>query len=441
MSVFNAQEAREAVLGGARIVDSEDPRSALGNIKPRQIMTISDAVLNYHRDLDVQLSTNIGEDQLLFKRSATGRAIEKSQYEIAGKAAQAAIGVACAMGTRVHPCNIIKVGLDGMSGESLAEVLREVVLTINRTEQYLHSQIMSVLFVQDLDLWEERRSNNHVRSELVALREFHSQDDGPGVFDLCDFAVGTLLGADGRPLFPHRNQVNLESLIAKGVLPDGTPHTRVALNNPYPHADFGLAEPGQRRTSKAVIKRMIDLTAEAGADSIMLDTSILLKVARVSLLKTSGDPRLVDVNRFDRGEPSGLEREGILTLDEVEFFVKYCHFKGLEANLAGSLYSFHAQQIWKLVPEVDHLSTRGGSTAVVQDPSSSTDGSDTRHERATRRSLVQGLVPPEQGGCLNLPNGWRQAGGTTESVQRLRAMLPGLPVYWVNRYGEQDTAG
>jgi uncharacterized protein (UPF0264 family) len=65
VSVFDAQEAREAVLGGARIVDSEDPKSALGNIKPRQIMTVSDAVLDFKRDLEVQLSTNIGEDQLL----------------------------------------------------------------------------------------------------------------------------------------------------------------------------------------------------------------------------------------------------------------------------------------------------------------------------------------------------------------------------------------
>ena len=66
VSVFNAQEAREAILGGGRIIDSEDPKSALGNISPRHIMDISDAVLDFHRDLEVQLSTNIGEDQLLF---------------------------------------------------------------------------------------------------------------------------------------------------------------------------------------------------------------------------------------------------------------------------------------------------------------------------------------------------------------------------------------
>src|SRR2546421_28873 len=72
VSVFNAQEAREAIVGGGRIIDSEDPKSALGNISPRHIMDISDAALDFHRDLDVQLSTNIGEDQLLFRRSQNG---------------------------------------------------------------------------------------------------------------------------------------------------------------------------------------------------------------------------------------------------------------------------------------------------------------------------------------------------------------------------------
>ncbi|MFO1206308.1 MAG: hypothetical protein U1E63_11370 [Burkholderiales bacterium] len=57
----------------------------------------------------MRLSTNIGEDQLL-RRSQTGQAIEKSRYEIAGKAA---LGVALSMGTRVHPVNFIKVGVDG----------------------------------------------------------------------------------------------------------------------------------------------------------------------------------------------------------------------------------------------------------------------------------------------------------------------------------------
>src|SRR5438552_2811177 len=103
----------------SRIIDSEDPRSALGNIKPRQIMDISDAVLNYKRDLEVQVATSIGEDQLLFRRSETGQAIEKSPYEKAGKASQAALGIANSMGVNVHPSPLVKVSgwltIDGNS--------------------------------------------------------------------------------------------------------------------------------------------------------------------------------------------------------------------------------------------------------------------------------------------------------------------------------------
>ena len=127
----------------SRIIDSEDPRSALGNIKPRQIMDISDAVLNYKRDLEVQLATSIGEDQLLFRRSETGQAIEKSPYEKAGKASQAALGIANSMGVNVHPSPLVKVGLDGMPLDLLVSVLSECVLTLRRTEQLLRTRVMA----------------------------------------------------------------------------------------------------------------------------------------------------------------------------------------------------------------------------------------------------------------------------------------------------------
>ncbi|MFE0459045.1 ketoacyl-synthetase C-terminal extension domain-containing protein [Kitasatospora sp. NPDC058965] len=104
VSVFGRQEACEAVLGGALIIDSEDPRSALGTIKSRRIMDIADAVRAVRRELPVQLSTNIAEGQLLYRRAAGGLAIGRSPYEMVGKAAQAALGVAVSMGTAVHPC-------------------------------------------------------------------------------------------------------------------------------------------------------------------------------------------------------------------------------------------------------------------------------------------------------------------------------------------------
>lgn len=439
VSVFNPQEAREAVLGGGRIIDSEDPRSALGNIKPRQIMSISDAVLNATRDLDVQLSTNIGEDQLLFDRSETGIAVEKSPYEIAGKAAQAAIGVAAAMGTRVHPCNLVKVGVDGMRLEMLKDVLHEVVLTLNRTDHYRHSQVMSVLFVQDMDLWAERRTDDSVRAGLVSLREFFSTEDGDAVFDLCDYAVNNLRNETGEPLFTDPGQVNLQSLIDKGVLPDGTRHTKVALNELFPHARYGLSsDPKNRRTTKEIIKNMVDATADAGADSIMLDTRIQTKVSRVSLVKTSGDDELIDINRFDDGNGKRLPRDGVLTLDEIRFFIDYCHYRNIEGNLAGSLQSYQAQQVWHLVPETDQMSTRGGSTGVTVNPFNSGRGVDSRRDRVTKRWLVRGLVPPEQGGCLNLPSYMKNNKEAVEAIDSLRAGYPDLDCFWVDPAGNPE---
>src|SRR5438128_631503 len=85
ISVFDAQEAREAILGGARVIDCEDPAGALGDISPIKVMIIADSVIGYKRDLDIQISTNIGENQLLFKRDDKGRAVQRFNNEIAGK--------------------------------------------------------------------------------------------------------------------------------------------------------------------------------------------------------------------------------------------------------------------------------------------------------------------------------------------------------------------
>ncbi len=433
VSVFNPQEAREAILGGGRIIDSEDPRSALGNIKPRQIMTISDAVLNYKRNLEVQLSTNIGEDQLLFKRSQSGQAIEKSPYEIAGKASQAAIGVACAMGTRVHPCNLVKVGLDGMPVDALREVLTEVVLTLKRTEQFCHCQVMSVLFVQDVKEWNARKNEPEVRKELVGLREFYLVDPKakdpdprqfPGSFDLRDYAVGTLRDRDGQVLFKKGEKVTLKKLVEAGVLPDDSHNTLIALNHLFDHRQFfpGLETSG--RTTKAVIKVMVDATAAAGADAIMLDTSILSKVARICSVDTASEG-LVDLNRFDTHATNPkLTWKGILSLDEIRFFVDYCHFRGVEANLAGSVRSYQAQQIWELVPHLDQASTRGSASAPPRDPSGTPDDmGDTRQFNVIRRELVQGISPPEQGGVLTLPEALLQEERAKVAIAQCRDLI------------------
>lgn len=456
VSVFNPQEAREAVLGGARIVDSEDPKSALGNIKPRQIMAVSDAVLHHLRNQDVQLSTNIGEDQLLFRRTEDGHAIQKSPYEIAGKAAQAALGVAVSMGTRVHPCNIVKVGLDGMELPVLHEVLAEVVATLNRTEHHSHSQVMSVLFAQDLGLWEQRKDNPLVVRELVALREFSPVAGGAtpaGSIDLLDYWQH-LVGADGTPLFQH--EPTLAELRDEHVLPGYADTTQVRINDPFPHADFGLTN--ARRTDREAIRKMVDVTADAGADGIMIDTSILFKVARVGLVDMTEpaepaepteqpgteQPTIVDFNRFDitGTGAEALTRTGILPVDDIRFFVDYCHYRGIEANLAGSVQSYQAQQIWRLVEKIDQLSTRGGASAVAVDPARRSTGEESvasRRDQVMKRELVAGLAPPEQGGYVWLPTKMKDVDGVDDAVHRLRKTFPDITtVYWADRFGNLE---
>ncbi|WP_083909545.1 (5-formylfuran-3-yl)methyl phosphate synthase [Rhodopseudomonas sp. B29] len=445
VSVFNAQEAREAVLGGGRIIDSEDPKSALGNISPRHIMDISDAVLDFRRDLEVQLSTNIGEDQLLFRRSQTGQAIEKSRYEIAGKAAQAALGVALSMGTRVHPVSFVKVGVDGMEVDKIGQVLNEVVDTLRRTEALSHCQVMSVLFAQDLQMWQERRRNEGVRKVLVELREFNpSSDRDPDAFDVGPYAVGTLRDPQtGQVLFSDASQVSLSTLIQRGVLPQGSDSTFVRANELFEHRKyFPQIAKGAARTTKAVIKAMVDVTAESGANAIMIDTSILSKVTNICLVDTRGD-EMVDINSLVVRD--NLQQRGILSLDELRFFVDYCHYRGVAANVAGSIESYQAQQLWQLIPELDQASTRGSASGVDIDPSNTRPaGQDTRQHRVIKRALVRGLAPPEHGGVLNFPASLQGVPGAIERVRELiarqreyrqSARLPELQAFWVDSAG------
>ncbi|MFJ9697908.1 (5-formylfuran-3-yl)methyl phosphate synthase [Kitasatospora sp. NPDC101183] len=431
VSVFGPQEAREAVLGGARIIDSEDPRSALGTIRPRRIMDVADAVLSAHRPLPVQLSTNIGEDQLLYRRAENGLALPKPAYEQVGKAAQAALGVALAMGTRVHPCGIVKVGLDGMRTGELSDVLGEITATLRRTEQLSHTRVMSVLFAQDLDLWDARKTLPQVRRALVGLREYYPCDpSAPGAFDLAEYA-GALLGDDGEPLFGDRRPTAAE-LTASGALPPSARHAAVAVNEPFPHHRYGLT--AARRTDREAIRAMVEASAAAGADAIMIDTSILLKVARIGLISTAGTPaELADLDRYDT-DRHGLARAGILSLEDVRYFVDLCHAHDLEANLAGSVQSHQAQQIWRLVPEVDQLSARGGVSALVRAPDGAT-GRATRHDRTVRRSLVGGLIPPEQGGYLVVPRRMAQEPGALDAVEGLLKRHPDLAAYTADPYG------
>ena len=424
VSVYNAQEAREAILGGGRIIDCENPKTALGNISPRDIMAIGDAVLAFKRGLDVQLSTNIGEDQLLFRRDAAGMAVEKSPDEIAGKAAQAAIGVAISMGNHVHPSAIVKVGLDGMRSEEIETVLTEIVLTLKRTGALRHTRVMSVLFAQDLDLWAKRKSNDDVRRSLVLSREYSScEPDASDAFDISPHVVRsirapTIAGVPGGYVFNDQAEVTLDALKNAGLLPADAKAPFVRLNDLYPHSlYFPEIAKGTSRTSRNVIAAMVDATARAGADGIMIDTSILSKAANICCVDTTGSD-MVDINSLVKR--AGLEQRGILKLDDIRFFTNYCHYRGLVANLAGSIDSYQAQQLWCLVPDLDEISTRGAASALARDPRGLVEsGGGSRSEKVIVRSLVRGLAPPECGGVLNLPARLHEAKAGAKRIKLL----------------------
>ncbi|MFO1206310.1 MAG: hypothetical protein U1E63_11380 [Burkholderiales bacterium] len=122
---------------------------------------------------------------------------------------------------------------------------------------------------------------------------------------------------------------------------------------------------------------MVDVTAESGANPIMIDTSILSKVTNVCLIDTRGEG-MIDVNSLAR---NNMVQQGILALGDLRLFVEYCHYRGVAANVAGSIESYQAQQLWALVPELDQASTRGSASGVDRDPSNARPiGEDTRQK-------------------------------------------------------------
>ena len=421
VSVFNEQETREAIRGGGRIIDAEDPRGALGCISPLHVMAISHAAVGYQRDGDVQLSTNIGEEQFVYERLDDGSAREKSPYEIKSKSAQAAVGIAHAMGFQLHPCNIVKVGVDRMPRQLVFSVLQEIVQTLRCAAGCQGTQVMSVFFIQDLDEWNRRKRLEHVRRGLVRLRAYSPADGGdPNVFDLRELAAGSLETWEGRVLFESSREVSLKALIEVGALPASARTCQVKLNELPPHADFfpGVADGS---TTRDVLRAMVDVTADAGAHAIMLDNRVQSKVARICSLDTRSEG-LVDVNHLFK-DASGLPYHGVLSLADIRFFVDYCHHRNLEANLAGSLQSVHAQQLWLQVPDLDQMANRDAASGVRRRPGTDTVGLDTRQHRVIRAELVRGIVPPEQGGVLNLPSQLvEEPGGRAASVSLVRAV-------------------
>src|SRR5207245_655400 len=106
VSVRRSVEALEAARGGALIADVEYPGSALGTPYPLNIASVK-ARLKAARQMRVQVSTNIGEDQ-----------------SVRATACQAALGVAMA------GAGLVKFGLAGMDLKQSEYLGKSIVRTV-----------------------------------------------------------------------------------------------------------------------------------------------------------------------------------------------------------------------------------------------------------------------------------------------------------------------
>lgn len=401
VSVFDENEVREAIRGGGRIIDFEDPRTALGCISPLSVSRLSRSVLNYKKDGLLQMSTNIGEEQYFYDVMENGIAKLKSEYEIKSKAAQCALGVAAAMDYKVHASNIIKVGVDRMPRHLIKSVLSEIVQTVEAQPLSNASTVMAVFFIQDIDEWNKRKSNPHVISELISLRKYSpSNTSEEGSFDLRDYAHSCLKDWAGNLIFKEDESITLEKLVRVDALPESANTTYVKLDELRPHSDF-FPGTSSASTTREILKEMVDVTAESGAHSIMLDNRVQSKVSRICSVSTKNSNEIVDVNEM-YGAVNDLKFHGVINLDDLRFFVDYCHSKNIEANLAGSVHSAHAQQLWLLIPELDQMANRDAASCIPKAEWNNAHKIDNRQYRKIQASLVRGIVPPEQGGILNI---------------------------------------
>lgn len=385
ISVFDAQEAREAILGGARVIDCEDPAGALGDISPRKVMEIAHAVTGYKRNLEVQISTNIGENQLLFKRDDRGLAVQRFDNEIAGKASQAALGVASAMGTEAHPVNIVKVGLDGMPRTIALETLREVVETIRDSQYSSRSQVVAVFFALDLKTWNLRKTNKIVIRDLLLLREYVVDPDG-------NVDIEALFGQDATTMAAIRAKIGSDRALFDE---SGNVKSKCRLTELYDPIDLGYPAVEGEDYKMSYIYSAADLAAEAGADGIMIDTRIHTKVAYMCCLDYG--------TQDDKHPESGLQRQGIYSLAELATYGRYCHQKGIEFWASGSILPYQAQAVWGLNDGdirgvVDAMAVRSGASGPprnVARPGAGGVAIDNRASRRIYRDLVLKYAPPE----------------------------------------------
>ena len=331
ISVFNAEEVRAAIGGGADIVDCEDPRAAIGMFEPRVITDIAYAVRRASQQA-TPTSANIGIPQVLKGPDVTQASL-KPRLEIEAKAAQEALGLAAAMDVGDDRPNVIKIEVDGLWRDDVGPFGRAVKRAIRDSRQFQNHRLIASCLELDRGRWRDRRSEDRVIRQLVELGEFYFDTNGP-------------IDVEG--------YVTDEAELKKIMTAARSRHSKVRLNEPSDPSALGLPESADER-----LKFWVNTLARAGADGIMIDTPIQAKVAGISLVDT-------------------------FSVDQLETFSRHCAFKNVECWLAGSIQPDDAARLAEL-PDVDVIMCRGAASEEVRDPF----GQDTSSARSARRISLE----------------------------------------------------
>jgi hypothetical protein len=334
VSVFFADEVRSALLGGADIIDCEDPRTDVGMYAPQDIADIIAAVRQAEGTRRIRASVNIGASLQLYTEISGGRAVTRSEQEVQTRASQEAIGFAAAMDLGDIRPNIIKFGVDGIPREQVIGLVKAVRDTIRNSRQFGTFQVIGSFLPIDLTVWNQRKTKIYVIRQLIDQGVFYFTTTGSiNLFDV----------------YKDDPEKAKEKMKGKSDQP------RVELLEPYIPSELGFDADLEKRT-----KDYVDLIKAGGADGVMIDTPVQAKAARICLLD-------VPENNNETGGGKVDPLSGLYTTDALRRFTDYCEFKRMEAWTAGSVQPFHAKILGTL-ENLDVVLCRGSVSVPPSNP-------------------------------------------------------------------------
>lgn len=362
VSVFNPEEVRAAVAGGADMIDCEDPRSDLGMFEPRVVTSAAFAIRQCETSKIIPTSANIGFSLQLVERQDRGMALPRSDIEIQAKAAQETLGLAAAMDVGDSRPNIIKFEVDGLRKEQIGPLVTAVKNAIAGSYRYQNHRAIGSFLVIDGDEWARRKTDSRVIRPLLDLGQFYFTPTGS--IDLSKYY-------EAEKVKKFQERVSSGSTIG---------YSTVELIDPFDPASLAMPADLEER-----MRTYVDLISQAGADGVLIDTPMQAKCSRICLVKH-------EKNITDNGGGQKLPRYGIFDVKMLKRFADYCAYKNVEAWLAGSIQSYHAQVLGK-IDSLDVVLCRDSASDVVKSPyDSSVSQSDERNDRRITREKVELMV-------------------------------------------------